>query len=143
MARMTADATLTSLLTGGVFTSGLAGEEGISRDTTPDAFDPDGYLQPCALVVQQGNIADGQVVDYDTQTISSIQRVEIWLYQDRGYATIDAAAARLRTLFLGHKFSDTFELWLANVIDRERDRGALNGASLIRQDWQVNSVLQV
>lgn len=142
-ARMVADvANLMLILTGGVFTSGGVGLDGISRDSAPDAFDADGFLQPCALVKQAGNIPDGQVVDYAAQVASANQRVEIWLYQDRGYDAIDAAAARLYTLFQGHVLTGTFEIRLANVLDRQRDEGSLSGASTARLDWQVDSIIQ-
>lgn len=140
-ARMIADATLMAILTGGVFTSGAVGLEGISRETTPAAFDANGYLKPCALVRQRGRVPDNNVRDYQAQKTSTAQVVEIYLYQDVGYTAIDAAITRLYTLLEGHLFADTFEVQLVNVIDRTRDEGALTGASLARLDWAVYSIL--
>lgn len=140
--RMTGDATLMAILTGGVHQSGAVGIEGITRETVAAAFDANGYLKPCALVAQRGDIPTGDVVDYLAQVTSNRQIVEIWVYQDApSYTAIDAALARLRTLFFGHWFSDTFEIRLANVLDRERDEGSLSGASMARQDWQVDSIV--
>ena len=139
--RMEADATLMAILTGKVWTAGEVGLEGITRETAPTAFSG-GYLLPCALVRQRGRIPTTDVVDYIEQVTSAIQIVEVWLYEDRGYTSIDAAAARLYTLFQGHIMAGTFEIRLANVIDRQRDEGSLAGASLARLDWQVDSIIE-
>lgn len=140
--RMLADATLVAILTGGVHKASEIGGEGISRETTPTAFDATGYLEPAALVKQRGAIPTGDVYDPMSQHTSVRQIIEIWLYADPsvGYTAIDAALSRLYVLFQGYQFNDTAEIRLANLIDRERDTGALNGASLARQDWQVESV---
>jgi len=140
--RMTGDTTLMATLTGGVYTSSAVGPEGITRDTTPTAFDASGYLKPCALVRQRGSVPTGEVVDYNDRTTSARQIVEIWLYQDRGYSAIDTALARLYVLFQGHQWSNSFETRLANVLDRQRDPGALAGASMARQEWQVDFILE-
>lgn len=154
--RMATDATLKVILTGEVWTpSGYilppaivvahaAGTEGISRETTPDAFDASGWLKPCALVRQAGRIPDSNVKDYDAQIVSTNQRVEVWLYEDQsgGYSKIDAAAARIYVLFQGYTFDDSFEVYLANDLDRQRDEGALKGASLRRLDFVVPSILE-
>lgn len=152
--RMATDVPLMAILLGDVWTpSGyilppamevghIAGPLGISRGATPEAFDADGYLQPCALVKQAGEIPDGNVKDYDAQLLSINQRVEIWLYQDQGYDAIDAAASRLFVLFQGHQFDDTYEIYLANNLDRQRDNGALDGAAFRKLDWVVPSIMQ-
>src|SRR5687767_4948085 len=127
-ARMEADSALMLILTGGVHTSGDVGLEGITREAVPGAFSG-GYLLPTALIRQRGRIPTADVVDYDEQITSARQIVEVWLYEDRGYTSIDAASARIYTLFQGHIMDDTFEIRLANVIDRQRDEGSLAGAS--------------
>jgi hypothetical protein len=138
---MAADAPLVAILTGGIHTSGTVGLEGITRDTVPAAFSG-GYLLPCALVRQRGNVPTGDVEDYNDQTTSARQIVEIWLYQDRNYTQIDLAAARLYVLLQGRVMNDSFEIRLANVIDRGRDEGSLDGASLARLDWQVENIIE-
>jgi hypothetical protein len=139
-ARLSGDVTLMATLTGGVYVSGTVGIDGITRDATPAAFSG-GYLLPCALVKQRGNIPDGQVSDETAQIDSAIQIVEVWYYQDSGYTAIDTAMERARVLLRGYSLTNSFPLTLANVIDRQRDDGALHGASLARQDWQVNNIL--
>lgn len=140
-ARMTGDATLMLILTGGVFTSGVVGIEGITRETAAAAFDANGYLKPCALVKQRGNVPDGNVRDGLAQHTSAIQVVEIYFYADTGYTAIDSAMARSYVLFEGYSFADSFPVELSNVLDRLRDEGALNNASMARQDWAVYSVI--
>lgn len=139
--RLAADTTLMATLTGGVFKSGTVGREGITRETAPTAFSG-GYLLPCALVKQRGNVPDGIVQDFTDQATSAVQVVEVWLYEDApGYTNIDAAKARLFRLLQGYPISDGFEIRLALELDRQRDNGALNGASMERRDWQVNTIL--
>lgn len=138
--RIQADATLMALLTGGAYASQNLTREGITRETTPGAFDSNGYLRPCALVRQRGQVADGMVRDGMAQTVSTRQVVEVYLYQDGGYSTLDAAAARLYTLFEGHAFtgaSGSFPCEWLGTLDRLRDNGALNGAALARMEFSV------
>jgi hypothetical protein len=137
--RMTGDATLMLILTGGVFKTETVGVEGITRETTPAAFSS-GYLLPCALVRQRAIVPDGIVEDDIEQDTSVRQVVEIWLYEDRGYTSIDAAASRLFVLFQGWQPSDAFPVKLINQIERMRDEGALKGASLGRLDFETFSI---
>lgn len=133
-------ATLMTILTGGIYTSGELGPLGITRDTAAGAFDSDGFLLPCALVKEATIVTTADVTDYMAQVQSARQRVEIWLYQDRGYAALDSARARIRTLLMGVHLDDTFELRLAQEWTRLREPGALAGASMARQDWQIDFI---
>lgn len=137
-----ADATLTAILTGGIYTGGEVGPLGITRDTeaTDDAFDGDGWLLPCALVKEAAIVATADVTDYGEQVQSARQRVEIWLYQDRTYVALDSARARIRTLLMGRILDGTFELRLAQEWTRLRDPGALSGSSMAKMDWQVDFI---
>lgn len=142
--RMAADATLMATLTGGVFRSELVGREGITRETAAGAFDTNLYLKPCALVKQRGLVPDGAIRDEIEQDTSVRQVVEVYLYEDSGYTSIDAAISRLFVLFQGWQFagaSASFPVELVNIIDRQRDEGALKGKSLARVDFAVFSIL--
>jgi hypothetical protein len=141
--RMLADAPLMLILTGGVYQRGLLGREGLTRQTAPLAYGADGYLLPAAVVAQRGNVPDGILRDMDMPMASAVQVVEVYLYEDSGYAAIAAAMSRLFALFQGHRFSDSADIYLANVIDRQRDDGPARGASLARMDWAVHSILEV
>jgi hypothetical protein len=141
-ALIAADTGIMALLTGGVHQAGLVGVEGITRETTPAAFDSDGYLLPCCLVRQRDLVPTLDVLDGATQAKSTIQVVECWLYQDAPlYDVIDAVSTLLYGLLQGKRLAYSFELDLAHVISRQRDGGALGNASLGRLDWAVYRIL--
>lgn len=135
------DATLMAILTGGVWSSGKVGSLGITREAAPGAFGTGGWLKPTALVRQRALVPDGAVRDGMAQQLSTVQIVEVWLYEDAGFANIDAARARIYALLEGVSVSGSFPLELVNLIDRERDAGALSGASLARMDFAVYSIM--
>lgn len=136
---MLLDATLDTILTGGVHTSGTVGRNGITQEAVPSAFS-DGELLPVALVRNRDVVPDGQVVDFLTGETSAVEVVEIWVYQEVNYDKIDAALARCKDLFQGRIMTDGFEAEWINTIDRFQDEGALAGASGARQDWAVSSI---
>lgn len=139
--RMEADATLMAILTGGVYAYGSLGREGLTRESIPGAFDTNGYLKPCAIVKMRPLVPDGWIHDPDSQDTSARQVIEIWLYDDTDYTSIDAALARLYTLFQAYQFGDTFPLdWDGTPIPRGREEGALKGSSMARQDWLVHDI---
>lgn len=127
-------------LTGGLYKYEDLGPEGISRESTPTVFDANGYLQPCGLIKQRSTVNTGDLSDYEYKLISLREVIELYLYQDRGYDKIDGAKNLIMTELTGEIFSATYEMDLFNIIDRQRDNGALNGASLIRMDWSIVSV---
>ena len=140
---LAADGTLTAILTGGIYKSGTLGPLGITRGTAAAAFDGNGYLLPCALVKERAVVAIADVVDYNTPLTSARQVVEVWLYQDQGsYAALDNARARIFAILQGYMVSDGFEARLAQQFTRQREPGALAGASMARQDWQVFFILE-
>lgn len=137
-----ADAELMSILIGGIYVSGELTPEGITRETCPDAFDDvSGFLLPTALVKQRGLIPDGNVVDYEAQAHSVGQTVEIWLYQAIDFEQLDLAVPIIFRALQGVMLEDSFELQLVNMLDRQRDTGALMDASLVRMDFFVAGVL--
>jgi hypothetical protein len=138
---LNASAPLLAVLSGGLYKAEDVGVEGISRETTPAAFSS-GYLAPCALIRQRGEFVTNDAVEFDELLISTEQVVEIWLYEDRGYTNLDAARVLIMSLLNGEFLTGSFELQLANVIDRQRDQGALKGASLARMDYQIWSIIQ-
>lgn len=139
--RMVADTALMAILTGGVWKSGAVGRLGITREVAASAFDATGYLKPCALVRQRAMAPTGDVDDTGAGMASAAQTVEVWLYEDTGYTAIDGAMARLFALLHGHVFAGGwFEARWSNTIDRQRDAGALAGASLARMDFLVHGI---
>ena len=135
------DSALIAILTGGIYTSGTVGVNGITRESASGAWDSSGNLKPVSLIKQRDLIIDNQVVDFEDQESSALQVVEIWLYQERLYNSIDSALYRLYQLLQGYIFPGGFEAELVLEINRERDEGALAGASLARQDWSFARII--
>jgi len=141
-ALLQADSSLTAILSGGIFIAGDLGAAGISRDATPAAFDADGYLLPCAIVKQRGDVPTFEAGDIAGQVTSANVVVEIYIYEDTTYAAIDAAKPLIYGLLQGAVLSDSFEIYLSNTLSRQRDTGALQDNSLERVDYVVPFVMQ-
>lgn len=142
-AALIANSAIMAQLSGGVYQSALVGVEGITRETTPAAFDQSGYLLPCCLVRQGDLVPTMDVYDAEAQVKSSNQRVECWLYQDGPlYDVIDVVSALIYVLFQGKRpLAYGFELDLVLAINRQRDGGTLANASMGRLDWIIYRVL--
>jgi len=136
-----ADSSLTAILSGGIFVSGDLGPAGITRDSCPDCFDADGYLLPCAIVKQRGDIPTFEAGDVAGKVTSANQVIELWLYQDTTYTAIDAAKPNIYRLLQGAVLPDSFEIYLSNTLSRQRDTGALQDASMERVDYVVPFVM--
>ncbi len=96
-ALLAADATLTSLLTGGVH-NGITAHE-ISRQNTPAAFDANKELLPCVLVKPEAQTPWGPNRD------SARLYVQMFFYQRFGYGSIEAAANRVYQLLHRARFA--------------------------------------
>ena len=143
VAIMQADSELMAVLTGGVYAYGELTAAGITQDSTPDAFDSDGYLLPCAIVKQRGEAPAAPPFDVLTKAVAVNVAVEIWLYEDVFYVQIDAAKPILMRLFQGYdQLPDSFEVYLSNVLARQRDSAALAGHAMERLDFIVPFILQ-
>lgn len=81
------DPTLQTALTGGVY---RAAE--ISRQATPDAYDANMELQPCALLRQE------TATPWGPHEHSARVYVTVFFYQRDGYDVIEAARARVYAL---------------------------------------------
>jgi hypothetical protein len=103
------DATLGALLTGGVYDAGE-----LTRQDTPSAFDSNKEILPCALMQVESEVPFGP---FDT---SSREFVVIRFYQRRGYATIDAALARVFDLLNRQRVEDE-GVWEIRHVDDVRD----------------------
>lgn len=134
---------ITALLTGGIYTAGTLSPEGITPVATPAAFDANSFLLPMAVVKQRGLIPTRQVVDYENGAHSFNQIVEIWLYQRIDYAILDTVVVLIFHTLHGIQIDETFEVDLVNILDRQRDTGVLQEASLIRMDFSISGVMQM
>lgn len=131
-----------AILTGKVYTSAQAGRDGITRSTTPDAFSG-GFLRPCALIRERSFQPNTIVSDQIEKIFSYSQGFEIYLYEDVGYTSIDNAKARIIFLLYGYVFTSRFPAELTNIVTRQRDAGALTGASLERMDWLATGIYDI
>jgi len=87
-----ADTTLMSMLSGGVFDAADFDRDGMSRDDVPTDAD-DMTILPFATIRYRG------MNDYGPRKIDAERgSVEVYIYQDVGYGTIEAAAQRVKTL---------------------------------------------
>jgi hypothetical protein len=129
------DATLTGLLTGGIYRYEQTGRNGISRITTPDSYDSGGFLQPCAIV-KAGQARAGTAIRDSVGGIRQV--VEVYLYDDgdSGYSAITAARDQVIAL-LDRRWIDGagYVRWVIGVED-ERD-SKLNNAALARVDFEI------
>jgi hypothetical protein len=143
-ALLLADASLMAILTGGVYPYGELSPEGITRELTPAAFDAaSGFLLPCAIVKQRGEIPTFEAGDRAGQVTSANVTVEIWLYEAITYTAIDAAKPRIYGVLQGHVLADSFDIYLANTLSRQRESGALADASMERVDYVVPFLLGI
>jgi len=107
-----ADETLAGLLAGGVH----AAIE-ISRQGTPDAFDANGEILPCALVKVENESKAGPYPD------SARTFVLIYWYERAGTAAIDQARERARVILHRERIGGGWEMaWTDDLTDLE-DQG--------------------
>jgi hypothetical protein len=112
---LTADETLMAFLSGGVYA-----ELEISRQNTPNAFDSNLEIKPCALVKVPADNATGP---YATSAATTL---EIYFYQRAGYDVINAAQLRVMDLLNRMKVGD--HVWQIRWSDNvpEADDNVLN-----------------
>lgn len=98
---LTADATLATLLPGGVW----RGVEEITRQLAPAAFDANKELLACALVKSEGE------TDAGPARIAGAQVVSIWVYDRTSDARIEDVLTRVHALL--HRRPLGNEMWEA------------------------------
>lgn len=135
-----ADPTIFSITGNRIYTTSEVGPLGITFESTPAVFNADGDVQPTILVQEREALFDGVVIDYIDNEISQVQVIELWIYQDRNYDQIDLLLLRTRKVLNGTPLTNGFELELVLTTGPLQDTGALNKASVKRQDWSINSV---
>jgi hypothetical protein len=132
-ALLEADATLLATATGGVWDYDETGRLGLSRTTTPAAFDASERILPCLLVKMRSSQPTGELAD--GQSLSVRDHLEIWLYEDTGYAHIDTMRERVYALLQAVQLDGTHGcFWQGDV------RGARDielDASVERSDYTV------
>lgn len=142
-AYLAADAELTDLLPGGIYTWGGLGRAGLTRANLAAAFNAGGYLRPCAVIRQREERPDGRLADEESGTTSTEQQVEISLYEDITFSALDAAVERVYALLHGHSLAGALPAAWAATADRLREKGALKGAANIRMTFVVRRVRSI
>lgn len=130
-----ADATLLATATGGVWDINEAGKSGINRTSTPGAFDSQGVIKPCVLLKLRSGTPDGALADDATQTVSLLDILEAWFYQDQGYTAINTMRDRVYTLWQAKQLTGTFVCLWAGDVRGGRDIDL--DASVERSDYNV------
>lgn len=99
-----ADATLLALATGGIWDWDETGRMGINRSNaaTSAAF-TNGIIKPCLLLKLRSSVPFGGIADDASRIASARDMLEVWAYQDSGYATIKSMLARVYTDLQGQQ----------------------------------------
>ena len=140
VAILKADSTLSTILTGGIYSDSELGVEGMRRDEefpTFPAFDGDGILLPCAVVRQRAVIPTYDVYDLDEKHVSMSQVFEIHYHQFRGHDAIDAAKEKVFFILLNRRLNGTYPLTCDQETAYFYDVGPVKNSTTVRQDWIV------
>jgi len=138
-----ADTTLLGILPGGIYTYQEVGVEGIRRgdgSPTAQAFDSEGRLLPCAWVIQRGLVPDEQFWDLEEKMVSTQQIVQIFFYEFRGHAAIEAAKQRSYVVLQGETIAQAYPLQWDFETGFFPDVGPVANSTTLRQDWRINSI---
>lgn len=130
-----ADATLLALATGGIWDWDETGRMGINRSNTlTTAAWINGIIKPCLLLKLRSSVPFGEIADDAAKLVSVREMLEVWAYQDSGYATIKSMLDRVYTLLQGTQLGG-FSCRFANKIQPPRDIEM--DASVERDDYAV------
>lgn len=143
---LSADVTLTTLLTGGIHDFADAGRKGLNRLQLPGAYsDTTGFLKPVALVAEMDDFMNGEQVSPNTGRFSIESQIYIRIldHGDNGYATVNSASNRIRAL-LNCKpqiIANAYQLiWKKTLEDRREPN--LKDACYYQQLYQVHGWFQ-
>jgi hypothetical protein len=131
------DAVLMALLVGGLYTFEQTGRSGISRTSTPDAYDAAGFLQPCAVLKAKDARFASPIRDDRT---GAVQVLEIDLYDDgdNGYGAILTARDRIISLLDRQWLAGAGSLRWAGGAEDLRDP-KLNNAALVHVNFELRT----
>lgn len=133
-ALLTADATLTALLTGGIHAFESLPRNGVKELSAAWA---NGRMKPLAVVKGRSHVPFGGIKDTQTQFTTSRQIVEIWLYNDgdQKYTTLRSAQDRIFTLLHLKRIAGAYQI--RYVSDLIAPDPVLNNAATIRLEYAV------
>lgn len=130
-----ADGTLLATATGGVWDIDESGPNGLSRTTTPAAFDSNEIIKPAILLKSRGARPDGVLADDANQYKSTQEVVEVWAYEDSGYSNIDTMLDRVYALLEAKQITGAFRVYWDGTLPQARDNDL--GANVQRSDYRV------
>lgn len=131
------------LLTGGIRTYRELDHKGISRKTTPAAYDDDsGLMLEHVVIKQRGQIPTYELASQDSQFVTTEQILELWFYAHNDFAALETARTRAYALLQEKNIAGVGRLTLVNQIDDARAE-EYNDAAMLRADFQVDSHKQV
>jgi hypothetical protein len=121
-ATLATDGTFTGLITGGVYAFRDIQPLGVSRKSTPAAFDSNsGEMLPVAVIRGRDPVPQGDIRDKTGPVISVRQTIEIWLYDgSQSYTSIDSALSRAIALLSDQQFTG-YRLAIANIMTEKYD----------------------
>lgn len=128
------DAVLMALLVGGLYRYEQTGRGGISRGSTPDAYDAAGFLQACAVLKAKDARFASPIRDDRT---GAVQALEIDLYDDgdSGYGAILTARDRIVALLDRQWLPGAgYGRWAGGAEDLRDPK--LNNAALVRVNFE-------
>lgn len=131
---------MNTLLTGGIRTKRELTRDGISRKTTPSAYDgATRLLLPNAVISQRGLVPTYELADQHQQLVSTRQVLELWFYDDDSYAVIEQARDRAYALLHEQNISGVGRCTALPGLDDLRAE-ELNNAAMLKAEYQVNSI---
>ncbi len=129
------DATLSAILTGGVYDASEVERDGVTADNVQR--DANGRVKPFAVLRWRGSAPDFVLGTHEAER----RYLEVWLYEDTGYTNIDAAERRIKTLLHRKTFADTdneglaWARWVHDLGESSADE--LGGASASMSRYEI------
>lgn len=141
--RLVGDPPLAALLSGGIYAFSEIRRLGITRATVPAAFDAEGFVLPLAVVKSRVPVPIGGLTDLEEQVGARRTVMEIWVYEDQEYTTIDLSLTHIYRVLQGHKLAGAWPLaWAFQTVPLV-DNGSLKGASVKRVDYSLTDLIKV
>lgn len=135
LATLEADATLTGILTGGIYDSSELPTDGLTRTSAPSAFDGV-RVKPCGLI-RWRTMGETEIVGHSRRRF-----FQIFFYQVAGQVQIEAAQDRCRALLHPRKPFTTdggqvyYTSWVTDVNDLIAEE--LDGAAMGYSDFYAD-----
>lgn len=136
--RLSGDATLTGILTGGIFnTQKLTISETGYKIVTPIMRDAIGMIKPFAVVRPRAIVSTSALIDELNQYSSAEQTIEVWVFSDPKavYSVAESAKTRIYQLMQFRPPTGAFQMSFTTVNDlRDYDFG---GAHAMCIEWLI------